>query len=281
MSNPANHLIQRSLIRWLFDSLIDWLVIFVTIFLAVKSHNVLAYVFAMFIVANRQHALSQMGHDATHRTVCKNRWLNDLLGNAFCFWPMTSTIEGYRRLHFTHHRFTGTDKDPELIYKRRAAVREDWKPGGPGKLIYLLLRDLVTLGYPNMLMFLYDTRPASFKDALPMLTFSSIITIFLFLNGFMLPMTIWYGGLFIFFWPIFRVRMWIEHVGTLGTHRVRLTWWESWLFAPHNTWYHWEHHEWPAVPYWNLPKARALNTTEKVLSYKELWDFLKKAGKEN
>jgi hypothetical protein len=47
----------------------------------------------------------------------------------------------------------------------------------------------------------------------------------------------------------------------------------AFIVAPHNTWMHWEHHEWPAIPFWNLPQARELETTTPVISIWELFRF--------
>jgi hypothetical protein len=41
-------------------------------------------------------------------------------------------------------------------------------------------------------------------------------------------------------------------------HRLDLKPWEAALLAPHLSWHHWEHHQWPAVPYWKLPALRKL-----------------------
>jgi hypothetical protein len=41
-------------------------------------------------------------------------------------------------------------------------------------------------------------------------------------------------------------------------HRIHVPWYlRAWLL-PHNTWYHYEHHHFPQVPCWNLPRVRAL-----------------------
>ena len=54
-------------------------------------------------------------HDATHRTVSSNSFINDLLGTIACF-PLIPgvTTRIYRYLHLEHHRFSGDEKkDPD------------------------------------------------------------------------------------------------------------------------------------------------------------------------
>jgi len=41
-------------------------------------------------------------------------------------------------------------------------------------------------------------------------------------------------------------------------HRIHAPWYLRFWLLPHNTWYHYEHHHFPQVPCWNLPKVRAL-----------------------
>jgi fatty acid desaturase len=61
---------------------------------------------------------------------------------------------------------------------------------------------------------------------------------------------------------IFRMRAISEHVGTPNGHELNATrhivgtWWERLLIAPLNVNHHLEHHLFPAVPLYNLPKLR-------------------------
>jgi ferredoxin-NADP reductase/fatty acid desaturase len=57
-------------------------------------------------------------HDATHRTVSSNRFINDLLGTISCLVLIPGITTGiYRYLHLEHHRFAGDPlKDPDEIF---------------------------------------------------------------------------------------------------------------------------------------------------------------------
>jgi ferredoxin-NADP reductase/fatty acid desaturase len=57
-------------------------------------------------------------HDATHRTVSRNRIINDGLGTIACFALLPGITTGiYRYLHLEHHRYVGDpSKDPDDIF---------------------------------------------------------------------------------------------------------------------------------------------------------------------
>ena len=57
-------------------------------------------------------------HDATHRTVSSNRFVNDLLGTISCLVLIPGISTGiYRYLHLEHHRFAGDPlKDPDELF---------------------------------------------------------------------------------------------------------------------------------------------------------------------
>lgn len=59
-------------------------------------------------------------HDATHRAVSSNNWLNDTLGtiSGFILFPFVNTA-AYRYLHLAHHRYVGDkdlDPDEPMVY---------------------------------------------------------------------------------------------------------------------------------------------------------------------
>jgi fatty acid desaturase len=70
------------------------------------------------IIGIHLHRLLILGHDSAHHLLFRNRVINDLVGNVFCFFLVGATVEGFRDWHLRHHRFVGTPKDPELIVKQ-------------------------------------------------------------------------------------------------------------------------------------------------------------------
>ena len=78
-------------------------------------------------------------HDATHRAVSSNNFLNDLLGtiSGFLLFPLSNTA-GYRYLHLAHHRYVGDkDLDPD---EPMVAIPTKYFPFG---YLVLLFPDLI------------------------------------------------------------------------------------------------------------------------------------------
>jgi hypothetical protein len=69
---------------------------------------------------------------------------------------------------------------------------------------------------------------------------------------------LWIVSVATVFWSGVRLRIWTEHLGTRGTHRIVVPWWFAHLIMPHNIGLHWEHHLFPGVPFSNLARLRRL-----------------------
>ena len=67
-----------------------------------------------------------------------------------------------------------------------------------------------------------------------------------------------------------RVRSLAEHYGVEmehelnATRHVTATWWEKLIFSPCNVNYHLEHHLFPSVPFFNLPKLHQRLMNEEI-----------------
>lgn len=62
------------------------------------------------------HYIALFTHAAGHRELARSRKLNDAIGNLLAGYLFLTSIPAYRRKHFGHHRYIGTDKDPEGTY---------------------------------------------------------------------------------------------------------------------------------------------------------------------
>jgi fatty acid desaturase len=68
------------------------------------------------LVGAIQHRLAGLGHEAAHYTLLKNKFLNDLVGDVFCMFPILSNVHFYRLFHLAHHQYTNDPKrDPDLV----------------------------------------------------------------------------------------------------------------------------------------------------------------------
>ncbi|MGB4058034.1 MAG: fatty acid desaturase [Alphaproteobacteria bacterium] len=262
---------------WIRDLMFDWIVMIGSFVLVGFYPSVLSVVLAIFAIANRQHALALLGHDGTHCTISYNTKFNDFLTNYFTWIPIGLTLEGYRNLHKYHHSELGTENDPEIVYK---SIRsEQWNlPKTTLDVFKLAILDMLGNGIPDYKVILQYSKPQKSSDYLPLLASHAIMcTIMIWLGLWWVP-AIWYFSLVTGFIMFFRLRLWLEHHGTDTTHRLHLNWWQGPLLAPHLSWHHWEHHNWPSIPYHNLPKLRKLITTKPIMSLSDLITYYKQCA---
>jgi len=241
--------------KWLMAALADWTILAAAMFLGCKFPLMIPL--AILVIGNRQHALGILGHDGSHQSVCrKHRGLNDLLTNVFAFIPLGICMREYRNFHWDHHRHTNNDRDPEVLLKH-TMPNPITGPVTVGKVVRHGVMDLLGFGIPHEIRFMYYIRPRTFRDAVPMACLIAATIAAIYVGLYLVPV-LWFASTATSFWFFFRLRVWTEHVG-LGegeTLRFTPTRAERWLFLPHNTWLHFEHHQHPSVSFDNLPKLR-------------------------
>jgi fatty acid desaturase len=77
--------------------------------------NVLTFALAVVIIGSRQLGLAILMHEAAHNALFKSRKINDFVGEWLCGRPILAELGAYRHYHLTHHKFTQTEKDPDLV----------------------------------------------------------------------------------------------------------------------------------------------------------------------
>jgi fatty acid desaturase len=78
--------------------------------------NVPVFTAAIVLIGGLQHRLAGLGHESSHYSFMKNRYLNDLIPDVFCMFPLMTTIHFYRLFHFGHHQYTNDPaRDPDLL----------------------------------------------------------------------------------------------------------------------------------------------------------------------
>jgi fatty acid desaturase len=100
-----------------------------------------------WLVGAGQHHLGVLGHEGSHRTLFRNRWLNEQASDWLCMYPIFTTTYMYRLQHLAHHQFVNDpDRDPNVLQMR---ATDTW-PDGPMRPRQLL-RYLVGLLAPTRL----------------------------------------------------------------------------------------------------------------------------------
>ncbi|MEX0643309.1 MAG: fatty acid desaturase [Pirellulales bacterium] len=86
--------------------------------------NVPVFLVAIALVGALQHHMGNLAHEAVHHTLFKNRWLNDLVSEWFCSFPMFSSTFHYGLHHLAHHQFVNDPvRDPDISQLQKSGHR--------------------------------------------------------------------------------------------------------------------------------------------------------------
>ncbi len=260
--------------RHTIDMIVNWVIIFAVMYLCREYFHFhpLFYIFSVITIGARMHALAILMHDASHFRYLKNRKWNDVITNLFTMYPLFTSIEKYRQNHMRHHRHLNTEDDPDWVAK--LGKREFRFPKTKREFLTTVFSYLVLYqGINDAIWFLRrfsssgekqnGEREKSTLRIVFFLVLFTVLTLFGLWKYYLLLWIIPYLSTFFMFQYIRSVA---EHFGELAydhelthTRTVKATWLEKFFIAPHNVGYHLEHHLYPGVPYYNLPKLhRAL-----------------------
>ena len=92
-----------------------WGVIALTVAAFTIWPNPLTFLLAVMIIGSRQLGLAILMHEAAHSALFRSRRANELAGEWLCGRPILAELHAYRHYHLTHHRFTQTERDPDLV----------------------------------------------------------------------------------------------------------------------------------------------------------------------
>jgi len=92
-----------------------WGVIGLAMMMVAWWPNPLTWLLAVMLIGSRQLGLLILMHDGAHGMLARTPWLNRVLSQAFCGWPVLADADAYRRYHLRHHAHTMHDGDPDLV----------------------------------------------------------------------------------------------------------------------------------------------------------------------
>lgn len=233
---------------------VDWIAIGLALFSAHLSTSWLVWWLLSLWIGYHLHRIALMSHDFSHYLVMPGTRGYDWMANIFCFYPMGVTCLGYRTWHLQHHRHLNTENDPEKLVKGGRLYQQ---PLSKLMVFSLFIADHLGFGVLEIGKLQWVIRPKSLADALGLVLFWAVV-LTMAAHFQLLPII----GLFLFslmtsFWAAYRLRAITEHVGTDSSHRFNAPFWLKYFFFPYNTDHHYEHHEWPSIPWFSLPYARA------------------------
>lgn len=255
---------------------INWGLVFAAFAVVAHRPTVPMILIALAVIGTRQLGFAVLMHEAAHRTLFKNRTLNDRVGNWLCAYPVWSDIGPYRRYHLQHHAKNWTADDPDLnlampfpvtaASMRRKIWRDlsgqtAWK-----RVKYVLARDL---GRMNVQHF---GSNGSWRNLCGVTITNLALLGMLAAAGHAALYGLWIGAWFTTHHLVVRLRSIAEHAMVpdptdplRNTRTTLVRWWERLLIAPNYVNYHLEHHLIMTVPHYNLSRMHRLLRERGVL----------------
>ena len=239
--------------------------------------NMFTFILAVMVIGSRQLGLAILMHEAAHRALFANDFLNEKIGYWVCGAPILADMFAYRHYHLMHHKHTQTEKDPDLNLSKpfptsiRSILRRIFRDitGQTGiKSIYNQARTSFKLAFDKDAIDSLNTQPQSFKGnsiSEPLIS-NAILFLIMWVAGewwwwfafWLLPLVTW-------FQLVVRIRSMAEHAATDFSdnelQNVRTTYANPLIrifLAPYWVNYHLEHHLIMHVPCWRLKKLHSL-----------------------
>jgi fatty acid desaturase len=240
----------------------EWLAIAGAVALCTHFWHPALYAVAVLFIGARQHALGILMHDAAHYRLFADKRLNDAVANLFLAWPILYAMAGYRRNHLAHHAHLNTEADPNWARKTDA----EWDfPQPASRMAWALAKEGLGLNLARRFRVLGEHAKQSGGKAWARYAFYGVVVGLVAFQGWWAPFLLyWVVPLATWLQVVLRVREIADHSGTANTHdlnrtrTVYLAWWERLFVASKHINYHIEHHLYPGVPFYRLPKLHAL-----------------------
>ena len=260
-------LLKKSLSKSILDITSTWFFILIIIFNFPTNNFFLIPSF--LLIGIFQHRLLQLSHHGFHGDFSQNKKINDFLGRFLVTAPLLGIFSAARKNHLKHHSDFGGDYDYERI-------NYDWsilKYASPSELLYKLFGVSffsAILSYFSRYITKKDKTIKVLKHKYEILDLFSIFTtqiLILFLtfkatNFLFSYFILWIAPGILVGGSLNRIRNFLEHSDPNPNGNPYLTFksnfFERFILSPFNFNYHAEHHIYPKIPYYNIPKARKL-----------------------
>ncbi len=252
----------------------DYAIIFIAVYFSELSYYL--YPLSALLIGSRQRALATILHEAAHKTLCRNRIANKIIGTYLSGYFVFQTWEAYIKSHvFNHHAKLGCiDNDPDYLYYRQAGVFDT--QSNSDFFRKYLIKPLFFGGAISSLRYIIVNRLLRMKSKREIigLICSNFLLAFAFTH-----FIGWYAYLVYWLLPyltFFQVITWFielsEHYPMVHTERFDIyasrnrfpNFFESFFTGMHNENFHLIHHLFPGVPFYKMKKAHQILLKDSV-----------------
>lgn len=242
------------------------------------------FLLGMVLLAGRQLALAILMHDASHGTLFRTKWLNDVFTDWVCARPIWNDLKKYRAHHFIHHTKTGQPEDTDLSLvapfpTTRASLRRKLlrDVSGLTGLKFFVGRFLMDAGYikwtvandivklPQAGRTPLDVLRTLAGNVWPTALVNGLLFFVLWAAGHPWLYALWVLAYMTPFSLFVRIRSLAEHACTekttdmfRNTRTTRAGLLARATVAPINVNFHIEHHVMASVPWFRLPQMHRL-----------------------
>lgn len=214
----------------------------------------------------RMLGLWVLAHDGLHRLVLRDPKWNDRVTRGLLAWPIFVGLGDFRATHTRHHQHLKTPDDPE---SELAAYPDFRFPKSRGQLAAILLLDLSGVNFVRFFLKKRARRlrggggPAGAGGSFPLAKlayYGLLLAAVAALGAWRELLLFWLIPYATWFTMTLRMRLMAEHLALpesehFQTRTIVPTAFERWIFIPHHVNYHVEHHLYPAIPSYQLPRV--------------------------
>ena len=235
---------------------------------------------AALITAGLQSHILILLHEGAHGHLAKNKTLNEFLGNVLCAYPFFMFARVYKYFHLDHHRYGGTEKDPEISAYRNLKI--SYEGHSMKEIAVIFIRGLSGIVSQKLTISMYKyyfekkknqgAQSLGFYELAGMpLFWAAVIAGGLHFGILAEILLIWFGASFLsgFFLMLHGIG---EHNGVLGgaewdrTYNHDFSFLANFFIYPIKSGFHIEHHLFPTIPWYNVEKLRAILAENKAYS---------------
>lgn len=236
----------------------DWILIALAV-AATSAAGWVAVPLALLVIGNRQRALGNLLHDASHHSFDANRRRATILANILFCWPLWVSMAIYRAEHNLHHKFLGDPRrDVDFIHDEDV-IRRGW--------LRVWLEQIFSARMFRISLFSHLGRMDRVTMAGVVGWWGSVLTLVALVSS--AREALIFAGLWVVaratvFHVITSFREISDHVGLVPGSLIGFSRSHPFgsllgqVFHPHHNGYHLLHHLNPGMPYHAFPRAHAL-----------------------